>query len=77
MKIFVSGGAGYIGSHIVKALGEKGHEITVFDNLSYGHEWAVLSGKFIKGDLSDTALLDSVFSQGSFDAVVHLAAFIV
>ncbi len=43
MKILVTGGAGYIGSHIVKALGEKGHDIIVYDNLSFGHEWAVLS----------------------------------
>ena len=40
MKILVTGGAGYIGSHIVKALGENGYDIIVFDNLSYGHEWA-------------------------------------
>ena len=44
MKILVTGGAGYIGSHIVKALGEKGYDIVVYDNLSYGHEWALLYG---------------------------------
>ena len=61
MKILVTGGAGYIGSHIVKTLGEKGYEVVVFDNLSYGHEWAVLHGRLIKGDLADKKLLDSVF----------------
>jgi UDP-glucose 4-epimerase len=77
MKVLVTGGAGYIGSHIVKALGERGHEIIVFDNLSFGHEWAVLSGKLIKGDLRNTDQLDAVFQGEVIDAVVHLAAYIV
>ncbi len=77
MKIFVTGGAGYIGSHIVKALGEKGHDIVVYDNLSYGHEWAVLYGNLIKGDLADRKLLDSVFENEKFDTVIHMAAFVV
>ncbi len=77
MKILVTGGAGYIGSHIVKTLGEKGYDIVVFDNLSYGHEWALLSGKLIKGDLADKELLDNVFKDKKFDAVVHMAAFVV
>lgn len=77
MKILVTGGAGYIGSHIVKTLGEKGYDIVIFDNLSYGHEWAVLYGKLIKGDLDDKKLLDSVFEDEKFDAVIHMAAFVV
>jgi UDP-glucose 4-epimerase len=77
MKILVTGGAGYIGSHIVKALGEKGYDIVVYDNLSSGHEWAVLSGRLIKGDLADKALLRSVFINEGFDAVIHMAALIV
>ncbi len=77
MKILVTGGAGYIGSHIVKTLGEKGYDIVVFDNLSYGHKRAVLSGKLIKGDLADKKLLDSVFEDENFDAVIHMAAFVV
>lgn len=77
MKILVTGGAGYIGSHIVKTLGEKGYEVVVFDNLSYGHEWAVLHGRLIKGDLADKKLLDSVFEAEHFDAVIHMAAFVV
>jgi UDP-glucose 4-epimerase len=77
MKILVTGGAGYIGSHIVKALGENGYDIIVFDNLSYGHEWALLYGKLVKGDLADKKLLDSVFDAEKFDAVIHMAAFVV
>lgn len=77
MKILVTGGAGYIGSHIVKALGERGYDIVVYDNLSYGHEWAVLHGKLIKGDLADKELLDSVFQKERFNAVIHMAAFVV
>lgn len=77
MKILVTGGAGYIGSHIVKTLGEKGYDIVIFDNLSYGHEWAVLYGKLIKGDLDNEKLLDSVFEDEKFDAVIHMAAFVV
>lgn len=77
MKILVTGGAGYIGSHIVKALGEKRHDIVVYDNLSYGHEWAVFYGSLIEGDLADKGLLDTVFKTERFDAVIHLAAFVV
>ena len=77
MKILVTGGAGYIGSHIVRSLAEKGYDVTVYDNLSYGHEWAVLYGRLIKGDLADKKLLHSVFKQEGFDAVIHLAAFVV
>ena len=77
MKILVTGGAGYIGSHIVKTLGEEGYEVVVYDNLSYGHEWAMLYGKLIKGDLADKKLLDSVFEAERFDAVIHMAAFVV
>jgi len=53
MKIFVTGGAGYIGSHVVKLLGRQGHNVLVYDNLSTGHEWAVLSGRLVTGDLGD------------------------
>jgi UDP-glucose 4-epimerase len=77
MKILVTGGAGYIGSHIVKALGEKGYDVVVYDNLSFGHEWALLCGRLIKGDLGDRELLDAVFEGEEFDAVIHMAAFIV
>jgi len=74
MKIFVTGGAGYIGSHVVKALGREGHDLLVFDNLSTGHEWAVLYGKLVKGDLSDALLLNKVMKDFGPEAVIHFAA---
>jgi UDP-glucose 4-epimerase len=77
MKIFVTGGAGYIGSHIVKALGEKGYDIVVYDNLSHGHEWAILYGKLIQGDLADRKLLRTTVAEEQPDAVIHMAALIV
>lgn len=77
MKVLVTGGAGYIGSHIVRALGEKGYQVVVYDNLSYGHRWAVLSGRLIEGDLADREFLDEVIAGEGFDAVIHMAAFIV
>ena len=74
MKIFVTGGAGYIGSHIVKLLGKEGHDILVYDNLSTGHEWAVLYGKLVKGDLADLSLLRRTLRDFSPAAVMHFAA---
>jgi UDP-glucose 4-epimerase len=76
MKVLVTGGAGYIGSHVVKALGEKGHEVLVYDNLSTGHAWAVLFGKLVEGDLSDKGLLDAVIKDFRPEAVMHFAALI-
>ena len=74
MKIFVTGGAGYIGSHCVKALGLEGHEICVYDNLSTGHEWAILSGRLLSGDLADVASLYKAIRAFKPDAVMHFAA---
>ncbi|HVO65471.1 MAG TPA: UDP-glucose 4-epimerase GalE [Syntrophales bacterium] len=74
MKIFVTGGAGYIGSHVIKVLGQEGHDLLVFDNLSTGHEWALLYGKLIRGDLSNILLLNKVIKEFSPDAVIHFAA---
>ena len=76
MKVFVTGGAGYIGSHVVKALGEAGHEVLTYDNLSTGHEWAVLHGRLVKGDLADAERLDRTVKEFGPDAVIHFAAFI-
>lgn len=64
MKILVTGGAGYIGSHVVLQLGEAGHDVVVLDNLSTGHEWAVLGARLVKGDLGDAEALEKVFSEG-------------
>lgn len=74
MKILVTGGAGYIGSHVVKELGLAGHEVTVYDNLSSGHGWAVLYGDLVIGDLADTCCLDRAFTECKPDAVMHFAA---
>ncbi|HEX2825349.1 MAG TPA: UDP-glucose 4-epimerase GalE [Burkholderiales bacterium] len=76
MHILVCGGAGYIGSHMVKLLLARGHRVTVFDNLSTGHRDAVLGGDFEFGDLGDAAAIDRVLGAASFDAVMHFAAFI-
>ncbi len=75
-RVLVTGGAGYIGSHTVKLLEESGFEVTVFDNLINGHREAVLNSKFVKGDILDIEILDRLFSEVQFDAVIHFAAFI-
>ncbi|NLU51079.1 MAG: UDP-glucose 4-epimerase GalE [Syntrophomonadaceae bacterium] len=75
--VLVTGGAGYIGSHVVKALGEAGHEVVVYDNLSTGHKWALLHGELVKGDVRDVEGLDRVFSRHRVEAVLHFAAHIV
>lgn len=76
MKVLVVGGAGYIGSHMVKMLLSEGHEVLTFDNLSSGHRDAVLGGAFVHGDLADVSTLDFTFSSYQPDAVLHFASFI-
>ena len=76
-KILVTGGAGYIGSHVVKALGEQGYEVLVFDNLSTGNDWAVLHGDLVVGELADRAAVNQVLTAFQPDAVIHFAASIV
>ncbi len=73
-KILVTGGAGYIGSHTVRQLGEAGYEVIVYDNLSTGSEKALLNGSLIVGDLADELSLSLAFDQHNFDAVLHFAA---
>ena len=75
MNILLVGGAGYIGSHIVKLLGKQGCSVKIVDDLSSGHRDAVLSGELVQGNYGDHALLDAVLSKG-FDAVMHFASFI-
>ncbi|WP_429886612.1 UDP-glucose 4-epimerase GalE, partial [Geoalkalibacter halelectricus] len=75
-RIFVTGGAGYIGSHVVKALGERGCEVLTYDNLSTGHAEAVLHGDLVRGDLADGALLRETLRGFRPDAVIHFAAHI-
>ena len=76
MKLLIIGGAGYIGSHMVKLLLDSGHDVVTLDNLSTGYRDAVLGGEFVLGDLGDRALLDNLFSSHHFDGVMHFAAFI-
>lgn len=77
MKILITGGAGYIGSHVVKALGGLQHDITVYDNLSTGHREAVTYGHLVVGDLADHTKLDELFKNSKFEAVLHFAGSIV
>jgi UDP-glucose 4-epimerase len=75
MAILVCGGAGYIGSHLNKALHQEGYETVVFDSLINGHREAVKWGTFVKGDLGNPDELEKVFSTYDIDAVFHFAAF--
>ena len=73
-RILVTGGAGYIGSHVVLALGEAGYEVLTFDNLSTGNPWAVLKGDLVVGDLADRDTFRSALRSFQPDAVMHFAA---
>lgn len=74
--ILIVGGAGFIGSHVNKMLHQSGYQTVVLDNLSTGNRNAVTRGLFIEGDMADTKLLNTLFKDYSFDAVMHFAAFI-
>ncbi len=74
MNILVTGGAGYIGSHVLKALLKEGHKVVTLDNLQKGYKEAVIGGKFIKGDLADEKLLNKIMKEDEIDGVIHLAA---
>ncbi len=73
MNILVTGGAGYIGSHMVRMLAGSGHSVVTFDDLSAGFREAVLGGELVLGSLHDKVALDSLFGGRKFDAVVHFA----
>ena len=77
MKVFITGGAGYIGSHMVKLLVEKGYEVLSFDNLSNGHEWAVINNRLVVGDLLNYKQLEEVLLSFKPDVVMHFAAKVV
>ena len=75
MAILVCGGAGYIGSHTVYQLVEKGESVVIVDNLQTGHLDAVNpKAKFYEGDIREAAVLDKIFTENKIDAVVHFAA---
>lgn len=77
MKILVTGGAGYIGSHTVKEIINNGDNVIVFDNLSYGHKQAISKkAKFIKGDLNNQKLIEKILKREKIEAVLHFAGFI-
>ena len=73
-KILVTGGAGYIGSHVVRQLGNADESVITLDNLCTGFEAAVTAGELIIGDTGDAALLEKIFSEHDIDTVMHFAA---
>lgn len=75
MKVLVTGGAGYIGSHTVLELQKKNIDVVIYDNLIYGHKESI-NAPLVVGDIADTEKLETVFSKNKFDAVVHFAAFL-
>lgn len=75
MAILVCGGAGYIGSHMVAELLEKGKEVVILDNFEKGHRDALLGGKLYEGDLRDRTILDKIFTENHIEAVIDFAAY--
>ena len=75
MSILIVGGAGYIGSQTAKRVAQAGLQPVVFDNLVYGHKWAVKWGPLVEGDLGDRAAIRRVLEENHVTAVVHFAAF--
>jgi UDP-glucose 4-epimerase len=75
--ILVTGGAGYIGSHVVRQLGEQGERLHILDNLSTGFRLAVLHGELIEGDTNNAPLVSGLLKSRQIDSVLHFAAHIV
>ena len=74
MKVLVTGGAGYIGSHVAHKLRGAGHRVVIYDNLSNGFKQAALGGELIVADVADEQSLAQAFERHRFDAVMHFAA---
>ena len=74
-KILITGGAGYVGAHTAKMLKQKGYEPIVFDNLVYGHKYAVKWGDFIEGDLNNFDDINNALQTIKPDGIVHCAAY--
>jgi UDP-glucose 4-epimerase len=74
--VLVTGGAGYIGSHVIRALRDAGRPVVAYDNLSAGYPWAVLDAELIVGDLAEHERLEALFAERRFAAVLHFAALI-
>lgn len=78
MTVLVTGGCGYIGSHLCWALAERGEPIVVLDDLSTGFDWAIPpEARLVLGDIGDRALLDDLLGKGEIDAIVHFAGSII
>ena len=75
MKVLVTGGAGYIGSHTIRELTTRKHEVVALDTFERGYRQALLNVPFVKGDIADAARLDEIFEQEKPDAVIHFAAY--
>jgi len=75
MKVLVTGGAGYIGSHMIRELTDRNHEVAVLDTLERGNRQAVKGATFYTGSITDDALLDRLFEQEKPEAVIHFAAY--
>ena len=75
MKVLITGGAGYIGSHCNRYFHEQGIETVVLDDLSDGHQESVVVGKFVKGDFGDKPFMKKLLETEKFDAIIHFAAF--
>jgi len=75
MKVLITGGAGYIGSHCNRFFHEKGIETIVLDDLSDGHAESILAGKFVKGDFGDKQLVKELIEKEKIEAIIHFAAF--
>jgi len=76
MQVLVVGGAGYIGSHMVRALAQGGHTPVTLDNLATGHRAAVASGNFVQGEMGDRPGVEALLRSHRIDAVMHFASFI-
>lgn len=76
MRVLVTGGAGYIGSHMVKLLLVRGMDVVTVDDLSGGHREAIVGGDFVRGDVGDRACMAEVLGRWRFDAIMHFASFI-
>jgi len=74
MRVLVTGGAGYIGSHTAKELARSGHQPVVLDDLSVGHRWAVKWGPLAQGDLADQEFVSRTLRDFGIEAVIHFAA---
>src|SRR5262245_63695703 len=75
MTVLVTGGAGYIGSHTVRALRDGGTDVVVLDSMEYGHAEAVIDAPLVVGDIADDELVGRVVEEHHVDAVVHFAAY--